>query len=222
MSTTLRDISMLARMPTARSEIDREIERRRHAEYAVRTEAEFNKERKAQARRGGLIRFVRYCWSALEPDREMVEGWPLDAMCEHLEAITRGDIKRLLINVPPGMMKSLLVDVFWPAWEWGPMNRPYLRYVAFSYSATLTERDNGRFRALLESERYRSLWGERFTLERIGDRKIANTRTGWKLATSVGGVSTGERGDRIILDDPHNVEFRGKRLEGQGRKRPGA
>jgi predicted phage terminase large subunit-like protein len=206
MSTTLRDISMLARMPTARSEIDREIERRRHAEYAVRTEAEFNKERKAQARRGGLIRFVRYCWSALEPDREMVEGWPLDAMCEHLEAITRGDIKRLLINVPPGMMKSLLVDVFWPAWEWGPMNRPYLRYVAFSYSATLTERDNGRFRALLESERYRSLWGERFTLERIGDRKIANTRTGWKLATSVGGVSTGERGDRLVLDDPHNVK----------------
>ncbi len=205
MAMTLRDLGMLARMPCV-DDLDRELDRRRHAKHAVKTEAEFNKERKAQAKRGGLLRFVKYFWSALEPERDLVEGWPLDAMCEHLEAISFGEIKRLLINVSPGSMKSLLTDVMWPAWEWGPLNRPYLRYVAFSYSASLTERDNGRFRALLESERYRSLWGERFALERIGDRKIANNRTGFKLATSIGGVGTGERGDRVILDDPHNVK----------------
>jgi hypothetical protein len=75
---------------------------------------------------------------------KLVEGWPLDAICLHLEAVTFGDINRLLINVPPGFMKSLLTDVFWPAWEWGPMNMPHTRYVAFSYSEGITTRDNKR------------------------------------------------------------------------------
>ena len=144
-----------------------------------------------------------------------------------LEARFRfGDITRLLINVPPGFMKSLMTDVFWPAWEWGPLNKAHLRYVAFSYSASLTERDNDRFRMLVSSPDYQRLYGP-FKTRRakvkedledtfvgrtggVGLRnktitKVMNTRSGWKLASSVGGVGTGERGDRIIIDDPHNV-----------------
>src|SRR5882672_4660812 len=93
-------------------------------------------------RQGGLIAFVRYFWHILEPETPFVDGWVLWAMCEHLEAVTAGKITRLLINVPPGSMKSLLVNVFWPAWEWGPMGKSHFRYVTFSYSASLTERDN--------------------------------------------------------------------------------
>jgi hypothetical protein len=92
-------------------------------------EKNFNKIRRQQTGRGGLLNFVRHFWHALEPkSRKLVEGWPLEAICNHLEALTFGDIQsnRLLINVPPGFMKSLLVDVFWPAWEWGPCNMPYL------------------------------------------------------------------------------------------------
>jgi hypothetical protein len=132
-------------------------------------------------------------------------GWPLEAICVHLEAVTFGDITRLLINVPPGFMKSLLTDVFWPAWEWGPMNMPHLRYVAFSYSDTITTRDNNKMVRLVSSPSYRQLWGDRFIMTKTGERKIENNMTGFKLATSVGGVGTGERGDRVILDDPHNV-----------------
>lgn len=157
-------------------------------------------------RQGGLIAFVRYYWHILEPKTPLVEGWPLWAICEHLEAITFADIARLLINVPPGFMKSLLTNVFWPAWEWGPMNMPHLRYVTFSYAAHLTERDNGRFRDLVGSREYQALWKERFRLTEIGKIKVANDATGWKLATSIGGVGTGERGDRVLLDDPHNVK----------------
>jgi hypothetical protein len=135
----------------------------------------------------------------------MVEGWPLDAICLHLEGVTFGDITRLLINVPPGFMKSLLTDVFWPAWEWGPMNMPHLRYVAFSYSDTITTRDNNKMVRLVTSPGYRQLWGDRFTMAKTGERRIDHNMTGFKLATSVGGVGTGERGDRVILDDPHNV-----------------
>ena len=162
--------------------------------------------RKEQSREGGLINFVRYFWDVLEPQTEFVEGEALNAICQHLEAVTFGDINRLLINVPPGFMKSLLTDVFWPAWEWGPMDMPHLRYVAFSYAAGLTERDNGKFRDLISSQKYQELWGNKFTTRKVGEVKITNDKTGSKLATSVGGIGTGERGDRIILDDPHNVK----------------
>jgi hypothetical protein len=95
--------------------------------------------------------------------------------------------------------------VFWPAWEWGPCNMPYLRYVAFSYSDTLTTRDNNKMVRLIQSPGYQQLWGDRFKMVKTGERRIENDQTGYKIATSVGGVSTGERGDRILLDDPHNV-----------------
>lgn len=171
-------------------------------------------------RQGGLIAFLRYYWRVLEPQAELVEGWPLYAICEHLEAVTFSEITRLLINVPPGFMKSLLTDVFWPAWEWGPMKLTHYRYVAFSYSASLTERDNDKFRTLITHPSYQVLYGPLKTRIVEGERtevkdgvalrnkttiKVMNTNTGWKLASSVGGVGTGERGDRIIIDDPHNV-----------------
>lgn len=176
-------------------------------------------------RQGGLIAFVRYFWHVLEPARPFVDGWPIQAMCEHLEAVTFGEIKRLLINVPPGFMKSLLVDCFWPAWEWGPMGKVHYRYIAFSYSAALTERDNDKFRTLVSSSAYQKLYGPlrtamrkeempfeesdesgQVTLRNKTTIKVINTGTGWKLASSVGGVATGERGDRVIIDDPHSVQ----------------
>jgi predicted phage terminase large subunit-like protein len=156
--------------------------------------------------RCGLLQFVRDYWHVLEPGTKFVDGWALEAVCEHLEAVTFGEIQNLLINVPPGFMKSLLTDVFWPAWEWGPMGLAHLRYVAFSYSSSLTERDNGKFRDLITHPDYQALYADKFRVRKIGETKVTNWKHGWKLATSVGGVGTGERGDRIILDDPHNVK----------------
>lgn len=152
--------------------------------------------------------FVDVMWSVLEPGRKFSSGWHIDAICEHLEAVTRGDIIRLLINVPPGCMKSLTTNVFWPAWEWGPRNRPDLRYVGASYSEALTIRDNRRTRALIKSPRYQQLWGDRFTIipEQDSKMRFDSDKTGFKIATSVSGLGTGERGDRFIIDDPHNVK----------------
>jgi predicted phage terminase large subunit-like protein len=139
--------------------------------------------------------------------RPFVDGWALGAIFEHLEAVSSGELTRLMMNVPPGFMKSLGVDVFWPAWEWGPLERPDLRYVAFSYSPDLTERDNGKFAEVVKSAKYQDYYGKIVQLPpMLGVRKVWNYSTGWKLATSVGGVGTGERGDRVIIDDPHNVK----------------
>lgn len=153
-----------------------------------------------------LLSYARRMWPVLEPARKMVDGWPLEAICEHLEAVTYGQIHKLLINVPPGFMKSLLTDVLWPSWEWGPRKMPWLRYVAFSYSSSLTQRDNRRFRDVMLNHDYGRLFGDGFALMKTGEELVSNDKTGWKLASSIGGVGTGERGDRVILDDPHNVK----------------
>lgn len=158
--------------------------------------------------RGGLRAFIKCAWHVLEPGIRLVWGWHLDAICEHLEAVTEGQIRRLLINVPPGTMKSLAVSVFWPCWEWGPRKLPHLRTVAASYGAHLSQRDNLKCRRLIVSPWYQGLWGGHVVL--TGDQnaktKFENTATGFRMSTSVGGVGTGERGDRFIIDDPHNVK----------------
>lgn len=153
-----------------------------------------------------LIEYIELTWHILEPDRPFVREWPLEVLCEHLEAVTAGEIRKLLINVPPGMTKSLTTNVFWPSWEWGPRNMASMRYVAFSYASNLTERDNDKFRMLIKSELYQRFWGDRVNLIKDTTTKPINERTGWKLASSVGGVGTGERGDRLLIDDPHNVK----------------
>lgn len=163
------------------------------------------RERRAQASDGGLIEFIQYFWHVLEPNTKFVDGWCIRAICEHLEAVSRGEIKRLLINVPPGFAKSLILNCFWPSWHWA-IYGAYSRYVCFSYAAHLTTRDNERFRDIIVSLEYQEMYGDRFKVVKIGAEKISSNKTGWKYASSVGGVGTGERGNFVLLDDPHNVK----------------
>ena len=176
-------------------------------EYAALADHIERDQQRARCRgRGGLIHFIRLMWKVIEPERPLVEGWVLEAICEHLEAVTFGDVKRLLVNVPPGSTKSLTAAVFWPAWEWGPMGMVTMRYMCASYSGNLSRRDNVRFRRLITSPEYQRLWGDVFgpSADQFSIERVSNDKTGWKLATSVGGVGTGERADRVIIDDGNN------------------
>jgi predicted phage terminase large subunit-like protein len=103
-------------------------------------------------------------------------------------------------------MKSLLVSVFWPAWEW--IRWPERRWLYSAYAASLSIRDSVKFRRLIESPWYQSRWTDRFSLTSDQNTKVRvdNSRSGYRIATSVGGSATGEGGDRIICDDPHNVQ----------------
>jgi hypothetical protein len=150
-----------------------------------------------------LSGFVREAWHVLEPSNPYIHGWHVDAICEHLEAITDGQINRLLINVPPGTMKSLLSGVFWPAWEWGPKGRPATRIIGSSYSEDYAKRDNRRMRDLVTSEWYQALWPTE--LVRAGEMAFSNTATGFRQGIPFSRL-TGGRGDRVIIDDPHSVD----------------
>lgn len=150
---------------------------------------------------------MRYGWHTLEPGVEFVPNWGVYAICDHLEAVTNGDIRRLVITVPPGTTKSMTTGVFWPAWEWGPRNLPHYRYLAGAHKVSLAERDSKRSRDLINSEWYQNYWGEKFAWKRDQSAKVnyQNSKTGWRIATSAASM-TGERGDRVLLDDPHTVE----------------
>ena len=153
-----------------------------------------------------LLGFIKLAWKHLEPGTPFVPGWPVEAICEHLEAVSNGDIKRLVINVPPGCMKSLTTNVFWPAWEWGPRKQPNLRYISASYEKGLATRDLVRCRDLIQSEWYRALWPIDFKDDQNLKTFYQNTEQGWRLAASVGGALTGYRADRVNIDDPHDVK----------------
>jgi predicted phage terminase large subunit-like protein len=181
-----------------------EAERRRKA----RDREELERDAGAiRARCKSLYAFVQEFWSVLEPETPFLGGWALKAMCDHLEAVTRGDIQYLLITVPPGMMKSLLVAVFWPAWEWGPAGRPTLRYLTTSFSRPNVIRDNTKMRKLVESEKYQRLWGDKVRpTAKWGEEKFENSATGNREGRAFDSM-TGGRGDRVIIDDPHSVKM---------------
>lgn len=178
---------------------------RRALELAAK-ELQLRSERAPFAAPGGLMRFVEAMWPVIEPDTPLVTGWALEAMALHLEAVAEGLITRLLINIPPGAMKSTMLNVFFPAWIWGPKGRPGARFLSISYSAALPERDNRKQLKLMESEIYQRLWGKTFRLVKAGEELLENNRTGFKQATGIGGTVTGRRGDYILCDDPNAVQ----------------
>lgn len=152
-----------------------------------------------------LATFARLAWPVLEPATPLKWGWALDAMCEHLEAVSRGEIKRLLLNVPPGSMKSLLTGVIWPAWEWGPLDRQELRYLGTAHKQDLAVRDSTKCRRLIQSAWYQRLWPVDLVGDQNAKTKFENARTGFREAMAFTSL-TGSRGDRVILDDPHSVD----------------
>ncbi len=160
---------------------------------------------KRELARRSLAEFAKQAWHVLEPATELKWGWALDAICEHLEAVSRGDIKRLLANVPPGSMKSLLTGVIWPAWEWGPLGKPSLRYLGTAHKQDLAVRDNMKCRRLIQSAWYQKLWPIILTSDQNAKTKFENDSTGFREAMAFTGM-TGSRGDRVLLDDPHSVD----------------
>lgn len=172
-----------------------------------------------------LIDFTAAFWRFVEPNAFQT-NWHIEAVCDHLEAVADRQIKRgLLINIPPRHMKSLGANVFFPAWVWAqnpnPQNDPSyrfqiksnswrgpgVRFMHLSYDSQLATRDGVKCRQIVASPLYRRLWGHRFRLRPDQNQKtrFENVSGGQRISTSEGGMITGEGGDIIVFDDPHNV-----------------
>jgi hypothetical protein len=156
----------------------------------------------------GLPAFVRGAWPVLEPSAPFVNNWHIELFCEHLEAASTGKLAEtdLLINTPPGTAKSLIFAVMWPAWEW--TWAPWTRWLTSSYDDALALRDAVRTRTLMQSAWYRTRVAEPWSFASSQNTKgyYLNDKTGWRIATSIGGGNTGWHAHRVLIDDPHNVK----------------
>ena len=145
-------------------------------------------------------------WPILEPSTPFVGGWPIDAMCEHLEAVTDEEIRHLLITIPPRHTKSTTVSIAWPTWSW--IAHPEIRFMFGSYAAELSTEHAVSSRRVLESGFYRAHYGDRFYL--VSDQNVKtfyeNSKRGYRMSSGVQGTVQGRGGDVLCFDDPHNLK----------------
>ena len=164
-------------------------------------------DRERERLEGSLHEFSKAAWPILEPVTHYIDGRHIRILCELLQRVTTREIDRtLLVNVPPGTMKSLACSVFWPCWAWA--RQPDTRWLFASYSAERSTYDSRRRRQLLQSEWYKERWGDSWQF--VGDQnrqtRYENSANGWMYSTSVGGAATGEHPDYVVADDPHKVK----------------
>ncbi len=158
--------------------------------------------------RGTFYDFVKMAWHVVEHERPFVDNWHIGAVAEHLEAVFRGQIKRLSINIPPGCMKSLTTSVLWQPWCW--IQDPGWRTILGSFDASLVaKRDGGKVLDIVrgtdaKDRWFRDRWGDRVSIKGKDPSagEFYTTKGGMRFATSVGGRVVGRHGNAIVIDDP--------------------
>src|ERR1700726_1947332 len=169
--------------------------------------------------------YIREAWHVVEPSTVYLENWHIDLIAEYLEAVTAGQIKRLLINMPPRYAKSTCVSIMWPTWGWarepfpGKPHNPALegpgtRWIFASYADELRTKHSLDRRKLLQSEWYRARWPK--PAELTSDQNVktlfSNSSSGVMLATTMSGAATGVGGS---YNSPPTVSL--PRSPGSGR-----
>jgi predicted phage terminase large subunit-like protein len=148
--------------------------------------------------------FVKEAWSSVDPNNYQ-DGWHIEFICDHLQAVFENKINNLIINIPPGYGKSILTSVLFPAWCW--IKNPALRFLTGSKGFDLAVRDCRRSRILFNSKWYQERWGDRwcFVSDENTKGSYENDKGGFRNIFSSQGNVTGFRGDIRIFDDPHDA-----------------
>ena len=151
--------------------------------------------------RAEFTAFLQRCFLTLNPGATFLPNWHIEALAYHLELVRRGKIRRLIVNMPPRSLKSIICSVAFPAFVLG--HDPRKRLIVASYGADLATKLGNDCRAILQSPWYRSVFpGTRISRIKNTESEVMTTRHGFRLATSVGGTLTGRGGDFVIIDDP--------------------
>lgn len=147
------------------------------------------------------VAFTQACFQTVDPAHEYLHNWHIDCVIEYLQAMQRGEIRRLIINMPPRSLKSITACVAWPAWLLG--QNPSEQIVTASYAADLAVKHSVDTRLIMESNWYKRCFPDTVIAKDQNEkRKFQTTKRGHRKATSIGGSITGDGGDYLILDDP--------------------
>ena len=156
-----------------------------------------------------LAQFLRESWEHFDPS-PYSHGWHIDAICEHLEAVSSGQIRRLLINIPPRFAKTSTVAIAWPVWTWAQKPQahnqlvgPGVRFLCASYGANKAQQDGVTARRLIGTQWFQGLWGSRVVIDKSRDNQeqYDTTAGGSRISTGIP-ESLGKGGIIRIIDDP--------------------
>lgn len=156
--------------------------------------------------------FVKAAWPNFDP-AEFSDNWHLKDICDHMQAVAYGYIPRALFNEPPRTGKTAIISICLCPWIWaqrtrGSLTGPQVSFFYASYAEQLSLEHSIKCRRLIESNWYKRLWGDRFSL--LTDRNRAghfeNNKGGYRMASSVDAKATGYGADMLIADDPHLVK----------------
>ncbi len=160
-----------------------------------------------------LYHFLMACWPQFDPS-PFVDGWHLRMVADHLQAVTRGEIKRLLINIPPRHGKTLLVAVAWPLWTWiqepkrsNPLLGAGVRFLCSSYGANKAQGDGVTARRVIDQPWFQARWGDRVKIVKNQDNQeqYSLTQGGYRISTGIP-ESIGKGGLIRVVDDPHKPD----------------
>ena len=151
--------------------------------------------------RNSFMAFVQRCFLMLNPGATFMPSWHLNALAYHLELVRIGEIRRLIVNMPPRSLKSIITSVAFVAHVLG--HDPTRRLICVSYGSDLATKHANDCRAILEADWFRSAFpGTRISRTKNTETEVRTTRRGYRLATSIDGTLTGRGGDIIVIDDP--------------------
>lgn len=156
------------------------------------------------ASRAHFSLFLRRVVATISPHTPYMHNWHIEAIAEYLAACARGDIPRLIINLPPRMLKSTIISVAWPAWVLG--HQPSQRILAASYAKSLSLKHSLDCRIVMQTQWYQQLFTDvRLSADQNEKEKFTTTARGYRRAVSVGGGVIGDGGNILIIDDPINA-----------------
>jgi hypothetical protein len=148
--------------------------------------------------------FAARCFYDLNPQTDLAMNWHLEVIAAKLAAVRQGKIRRLIINLPPRSLKSLMASIAFPAWCLG--HDPSAQILCVSYAQDLSDKLARDCRSIMMSPWYRRIFPTRLARHRQAVEEFVTTRQGYRLATSNGGVLTGRGADIILIDDPLKPE----------------
>jgi predicted phage terminase large subunit-like protein len=149
--------------------------------------------------RTSFLKFVEKVWPTF------ISGRHHRIMAEKFEAIARGDLKRLIICMPPRHTKSEFGSFLLPSWFLGLF--PHKKVIQASHTAELAVGFGRKVRNLVDTETYSDIFPD---LELRSDSKAAGrwdtSNGGSYFAIGIGGAVTGKGADLLIIDDPHDEQ----------------
>lgn len=143
--------------------------------------------------------FAIKVFNEVSPNSTYLDSWYIDVICDHLLDVLSGKNKRLIINMPPRYMKSIICTVALPAFILG--HNPKATVIAVSYADELSLDLANKCRRVMETSWYKELFPSAKLSKRV-THDLETTKGGGRYATSVNGTLTGRGADYLIIDDP--------------------